>query len=95
MTPQVLLCPLIGDVVPWRSWRERGEGKERKGAPQSCPDTMTFRLSLETLARAAEVGGGGWLARRSEGAVLVFTSWAGQVATLSSVFAGKQLPFCS
>lgn len=92
MTPQVLLCPPVGDVVPWRSWQERGEGRERKGAPQGCPDAMTFRLSLETLTGAAERAVR--LARRNKGAVLLFTSWAGWVATLSG-FAGKQLSFCS
>lgn len=78
MTPRVLLCPLVGDAVRWRSWQERGEGNERKDALQSCPDTMTFGLTLEMVAKAAE---GGQLARRSEGAVLLLTSWAGRVAT--------------
>lgn len=71
-------------------WCLGGEGGEGKAALQGCPDTVAFRLSLVAVAGAAE---GSWLARRSEGADLLFTSWAGPVAPLSLVFAGKHLAF--
>lgn len=92
VTPQVLPFPPVGDVVPWRSWQDRGEGKGRQGALPSFLNTMTFRLSLETTEGWRRGSG---LPRRARG--LFCCSPAGQVRSLLCpwVLAGKQLSFCS
>lgn len=63
----------------WEEMAGNGEGKDRKGALQSCSGLLTFRLLRLWQRQWRESG-------LSGGMTGLFTSWVGQITTLSGFY---------